>query len=180
MKLHDEAENFRKGDRTARHYEEWLEEARAQKDRDRKLQKVVKASEMPWEHSRHGKLKHIANDKIPVRVKTLDVYLQEIPPGGRSGKHRHMWEEFIFVLEGKGYDLHWDVEVTLADHYRWKVKDAVRYDWQAGDVLYVPVNTVHQHFNADPAKPARFISGQNRIYKAMGFNDLEQLEDAPK
>jgi hypothetical protein len=33
--------------------------------------------------------------------------------------------------------------------------------------------------NADPARPARFISAQNRIYKAMGFNDLEQLEDAP-
>jgi hypothetical protein len=44
----------------------------------------------------------------------------------------------------------------------------------------VPPNTIHQHFNADPERPARLISAINRIYKQCGLNDLEQLEDAPE
>src|SRR5947207_7074549 len=55
-----------------------------------------------------------------------------------------------------------------------------RYEWEVGDVIYIPPNTIHQHFNADPRRPARLISATNRIYKYCGLNDLEQLEDAPE
>ena len=55
-----------------------------------------------------------------------------------------------------------------------------RFEWEAGDVIYVPPCTIHQHFNADPARPARLISCINRIYKNSGLNDLEQIEDAPE
>jgi len=44
----------------------------------------------------------------------------------------------------------------------------------------VPPNTATQHFNSDPARPVRLISAVNRIFKAAGLNDLEQLEDAPE
>jgi hypothetical protein len=47
-------------------------------------------------------------------------------------------------------------------------------------VIYIPPNTIHQHFNADPERPVRLISVINRIYKQFGLNDLEQLEDAPE
>jgi len=178
---HDEAKNFRKGKKVAHYYDQGLKEAERQRKRDEKLQEVVKAKEMPWENSRHGRLKHLVNDKMNVRVKTLDVYIQEIAPGGRSGKHRHMAEEYIFVLEGRGYDLHWDVNAQLKEKYHWEAeKEPKRYEWEKGDVIFIPVNTVHQHFNSDPEHPARLISGMNRIYKYMGFHDLEQIEDAPK
>src|SRR5262249_20114517 len=39
---------------------------------------------------------------------------------------------------------------------------------------------IHQHFNADAARPAGLISCTNRIYKNCGLNDLEQIEDAPE
>jgi uncharacterized RmlC-like cupin family protein len=55
-----------------------------------------------------------------------------------------------------------------------------RYEWEAGDVIYIPPNTIHQHFNASKDKPVRLISAINRIYKYCGLNDLEQLEDAPE
>ena len=55
-----------------------------------------------------------------------------------------------------------------------------RYEWEAGDVIYIPPNTIHQHFNASAERPVRLISATNRIYKACGLNDLEQLEDAPE
>ena len=47
-------------------------------------------------------------------------------------------------------------------------------------LIYVPPNTIHQHFNASPDRPVRLISIINRIFKACGLNDLEQLEDAPE
>jgi hypothetical protein len=47
-------------------------------------------------------------------------------------------------------------------------------------VIYIPPCTIHQHFNADLARPARLISCINRIYKNSGLNDLEQIEDAPE
>jgi uncharacterized RmlC-like cupin family protein len=111
----------------------------------------------------------------------VDAYMEIIPPGSRSGKHRHLAEECVYVLEGRGYDLHQDCDVEITDTYHWKAQDEVkRYEWEAGDVIYIPPNTIHQDFNADAERPVRLISAMNRIYKQVGLNDLEQLEDAPE
>src|SRR5579875_3543353 len=67
------------------------------------------------------------------------------------------------------------------DKYTWKPEDRVqRFDWEQGDVVYIPPNTISQHFNADPTRPARIIVVTNRIYKQCGLNDLEQIETAPE
>ena len=52
-----------------------------------------------------------------------------------------MNEAAFYILDGAGSEIH----------------DGVRYDWQAGDVAIVHNNCVHQHFNADPVKPARAL-----------------------
>ena len=107
--------------------------------------------------------------------------MQVIPPGSRSGKHRHLAEECLYVVEGHGYDFHQDCDVEITDTYSWKPQPEIkRYEWEAGDVIYVPPSTIHQHFNGDPLRPARLISCANRIYKNCGLNDLEQIEDAPE
>jgi gentisate 1,2-dioxygenase len=85
------------------------------------------------------------------------------------------------VLEGRGYDLHWDVDVDITDKYYARMaKEPSRWDWQAGDLVYIPHNSVHQHFNADATKPARLISAANRLYKMLGYSRVEQLENAPE
>ena len=115
------------------------------------------------------------------RMETVDAYMLIIPPGSRSGRHRQLAEECLYVLEGRGYDLHQDCDVEIADGYRWTPQAEVkRYDWQAGDVIYVPPSTISQHFNADPARPVRLVSAINRVYRKCGLNDLVQLEDAPE
>jgi quercetin dioxygenase-like cupin family protein len=71
--------------------------------------------------------------------------------------------------------------VEITDTYHWKPQEEVkRYEWEAGDVIYIPPNTIHQHFNADAERPVRLISAMNRIYKQVGLNDLEQVEEAPE
>jgi gentisate 1,2-dioxygenase len=114
-------------------------------------------------------------------METVDAYMQIIPPGSRSGKHRHLAEECLYVLEGRGYDLHQDCDVEITDTYHWKPQAEVkRFEWEAGDIIYIPPNTIHQHFNADPKQPVRLISAINRVFKKCGLNDLEQIEDAPE
>jgi quercetin dioxygenase-like cupin family protein len=136
---------------------------------------------MPWEMSRQGLLKHLLNEQMNTRMETVDAYMQIIPPGSKSGKHRHLAEECVYVLEGRGWDLHQDCDVEITDTYHWKPQTEVkRFEWEAGDIVYIPPNTIHQHFNADPKQPVRLISAINRVFKKCGLNDLEQLEDAPE
>lgn len=176
----EEVTRWRQGTAQAKYYEERLQGAKAEKERAESLKKVVKSYDMPWENSRQGKIKHLANEKMNMRLYTIDAYIQELPPGGRSGKHRHMAEECLYILEGAGYDLHWDCEVEFKDTYIWKwASEPKRFDWREGDCVFIPVNSIHQHFNADPSKPARFVSAMNRVYKAVGWGDYEQVEDAP-
>jgi quercetin dioxygenase-like cupin family protein len=75
------------------------------------------------------------------RTQTLHIHLEEYAPGGTTQKHGHVNEAAFYILDGAGYEIH----------------DGVRYDWQAGDVAIVHNNCVHQHFNADPVKPARAL-----------------------
>jgi quercetin dioxygenase-like cupin family protein len=162
-------------------YQHLLDDAAEAPRRNARRRKIVNPADMPWEMARQGILKHLINEEMNTRMETVDAYMQVIPPGSRSGKHRHLAEECLYVLEGRGYDLHQDCDVEITDNYHWKPQEEVKsFEWEAGDVIYVPPNTIHQHFNADPDRPARLISSTNRIFKQCGLNDLEQIEDAPE
>jgi gentisate 1,2-dioxygenase len=162
-------------------YQSLLDNAMQAPARNAKRRKVLHPEDMPWEMSRQGLLKHLLNEQMNTRMETVDAYMQIIPPGSRSGRHRHLAEECLYVVEGRGYDLHQDCDVEITDTYHWKPQAEVkRWEWEAGDVIYIPPSTIHQHFNASGEKPVRLISAINRIYKYCGLNDLEQLEDAPE
>ena len=177
----DESKVWLEGEINNPLYQNLLDDAASAPVRNSKRKKVVTPDEMPWEMSRQGLLKHLINDQMNTRMETVDAYMQIIPPGSHSGKHRHLAEECLYVLEGKGYDLHQDCDIEIVDIYTWKPQDEVkRFEWEAGDIIYIPPNTIHQHFNADPNRPARLISSINRIFKYCGLNDLEQIEDAPE
>lgn len=177
----DESKVWQQGNEQENFYQDLLDDAAERPTRDAKRKKIVRPNEMPWEMSKQGLLKHLLNEQMNTRMETVDAYMQIIPPGSKSGKHRHLAEECLYVLEGSGYDLHQDCDVEITDTYHWKAQDEVkRFEWQAGDVIYIPPNTIHQHVNADPDKPVRLISAINRIYKYCGLNDVEQIENAPE
>ncbi|MEY3428769.1 MAG: hypothetical protein RIS60_2121 [Pseudomonadota bacterium] len=177
----DESKSWLLGDQQGKYYQGLLDDAEQMPARNSKRHKVVHPENMPWEMARQGLLKHLLNESMNTRIETVDAYMQIIPPGSKSGKHRHLAEECVYVLEGRGYDLHQDCDVEITDTYHWKPQAEVkRYEWEAGDVIYIPPNTIHQHFNADPDRPVRLISSINRIFKYCGLNDLEQIENAPE
>ena len=170
------------GNQTQGLYSDLLEDASTAAERNAERPKVVKAGNMPWENSPHGLLKHIVNQGMNTRAETVDAYMQIIPPGSKSGKHRQLAEQAFYVVEGRGYDIHTDCDLAIIeDKYTWAPDgDEKRFDWEAGDTVYVPPNTISQHFNADPNKAARIVVITNRIYRMSGLNDLEQIETAPE
>jgi len=176
---YEEKVNAKYRDREVTWYRDRLEAAEQAKQGN--LKSLVTPQDMPWDNCEQGILKHLVHAEMATVENTLDLVIQLIPAGSRSGKHRHMGEEYMFILEGRGYSLHWDVEMELGDRYTWRVPDSPsRWEWEKGDSVYIPPNTIHQHFNDDPENPLRFISAESRIIRFMGLDDLEQLENAPE
>ena len=176
-----ETASWLEGNANERLYQRLLDDAQDAPSRNSRRKKIVRPADMPWEMSRQGLLKHLINENMNTRMETVDAYMQILPPGSRSGRHRHLAEECVYVIEGRGYDLHEDCDVEITDVFEWKpVGKLQRFEWEAGDVIYIPPNTIHQHFNADPKNPARLISSTNRIFKQIGLNTLDQMEDAPE
>jgi quercetin dioxygenase-like cupin family protein len=144
--------------------------------------KVIKAADTTWETTPDGRVRILSSkDRKEQRIFTVDVYEQEIPPGSRSGRHWHMADEVLYVISGRGYGLHWDVRAEIAERYYARIpKEPSRHEFEAGDTLYVPTNAIHQHFNASQDEPLVLLSGQNRIFRYLGYDNVHVLEPAPE
>jgi oxalate decarboxylase/phosphoglucose isomerase-like protein (cupin superfamily) len=91
-----------------------------------------------------------------------DAYVCEIPPGKHLAPQRQLFEEMIYILDGRGSTAVWnDAGAKIA------------FEWKAGAIFAIPLNTMHQHFNTSGTKPARFISVTNAPAIINAFGDLD-------
>ena len=140
---------------------------------------LISAEDMPFEQSADGLIKHLIHSRMNTKECCIEAYMQFLKAGEQSGKHRHMWEEVIFVAEGSGHDLHWDLKFDCVEAFEWDwAAEPKRFEWKRGDFVYVPPFTIHQHFNGGDEE-ARLIVISNRIVKSMGFDWFDQVERAP-
>ncbi len=95
----------------------------------------------PWER-KGGKGVYINLDGTK---DTDDAYVCEIPPGGALKPQKHLYEEMIFILSGKGATEVWNEGGRKQ-----------RIEWQEGSLFAIPLNAWHQHFNRQPDQPARY------------------------
>jgi quercetin dioxygenase-like cupin family protein len=123
---------------------------------------IIHPQEQEWHDTRQGHIKWFIHPQMVTGLRGYEAYLQELPPGGWSGKHTHVGEEVHYIIEGHGYE----------------VIDGKRWDWEAGDVVAIPVCSTHQSFNADPAAPARFLAARQRLYEYYSYGGVEHHEDA--
>lgn len=146
-----------------------------------KRRKVVKPSETTWETTPLGKVRVLSSPgKTDVRTFSVDAFELEIPAGSKSGRRWHMADEILYVLDGEGYSLHWEVAADIDEKYHARIaNEPTRHEIKKGDTLYVPQNTVAQHFSAD-GQPLRLLSGQNRVFKQLGYDRVAYLENAPE
>ena len=141
--------------------------------------KVVKKADTRWEDTPDGRLRVISSpERTDVRTNSVDLYQQEIPPGGRSSRHWHMADEICYVMGGSGHSLHWEVAAEIGERYRARfANEPTRWDVVAGDLLYVPQNTVHQH-RSDGDESLLLVVAQNRLFKLLGYDSVVRLEEA--
>lgn len=143
--------------------------------------KVVKRSDTIWETTRDGLVRIMSSPDADFRCFSVDAYEQEIPGASRSAKHWHMADEVLYVISGSGYSLHWEVEAEIAERFYARVaKEPTRHDFGPGDIVYIPQNTIHQHFNGDEEEPVVMISAQNRLFRYLGYDRVHYIEDAPE
>lgn len=157
---------------------EWLT---ARPEGDELIPKVLKPTDTPWEWTPFGHIRKLAGEGVPLRIKGTDAYLHEIPAGSHSGRRWQMADEAVHVLEGEGYDLHWDVEAEITDQFYARIaKKPSRWDWKKGDVIWVPQNTVVQRFNASTSERSLLIGSSNRVFATLGYSRIVHFENAPE
>ena len=145
--------------------------ARRDEERRRRAEAllVVDGEAQPWEDSPQGRLRWYLHPALDDRaLRTLGLYVQEIPPKSRSGRYRWQGGETVVFLAGRGTS---DV-------------DGEQFEWEAGDALVIPVReagvTVQHHNPHD--EPARLVCAWPDLTPILGVDlgsGLEQLEPAP-
>ena len=126
----------------------------------RAMPRVRKASEITFVDGPQAYSRHYVEPKDGI-TQTFHLHLEEYGPGGRSQKHGHVNEAAFYILDGHGYEIH----------------DGVRYDWSAGDVASVHNTCVHQHFIADPERPARALVIKTKpMYLFLNMLFQQQVE----
>jgi gentisate 1,2-dioxygenase len=100
--------------------------------------------------SRIGALRNVPS-------RTMEFYLQELPPGAAGDLQRHRHESVHVVLDGCGYS---------------EIGDRTVH-WSAGDLVYTPPWIWHRHYN-DGADTVRMLLVENsRLLAALGLNERE-------
>lgn len=81
------------------------------------------------------------------RLHQLDATLVELAPGQKLEAHKHLAEEMVYVVSGKGYSNMW-----LPGS-----KTKTRYDWSESDIISPTINSWHEYGNSSTTEPARIM-----------------------
>ncbi len=92
-----------------------------------------------------------------------DCYVCEIPPGGKLAPQRQLFEEMIYVIDGRGSTAVWN-----------DAGQKLTFEWQKGSMFAIPLNAWHQHFNGQGKEAARFVAVTNgpgivNLYEDINF-----------
>lgn len=79
------------------------------------------------------------------------MYTCEIAPGGALNPEKHLYEEIIYVLQGRG-----STEVCNPGSEKKSF-----FEWQAGSLFAIPINTSHRMFNGSGSESAVFLGFTN-------------------
>ena len=81
---------------------------------------------------------------------SMDAYITEILPAGKTEPEKYMFEEEIFVVQGRGATTIW-LEGGKKH----------TFEWQEGSLFSPPINAWRQHFNGSPDQPVRLLTMSN-------------------
>jgi len=96
------------------------------------------------------------------------AYVCEIPPGKVLKPQRHLCEENIYILKGRGSTRVWNDggrEQTV--------------EWKAGSLFAIPLNTWHEHVNKSPHEAVRYVAVTLAPSMMNIFRDPEFIFNTP-
>ncbi len=99
---------------------------------------------------------------------TNNCYVAEVPLGGSTKPQRHLYEEMVYVLQGNGATTIWN-----------EANEKHSFEWQAGSLFAIPLNTFYQHFNTTGGTPARYMAVISAPVVMNMFHNSEFVFDAP-
>ena len=135
-------------------------------DRQSTGQIVVRLDDRERHTTRQGQLLYYLNSDIYKNTPLQDWRVFSHDLKTQSGKHRHQGGLVIYVITGKGYS----------------VVDGERIDWQAGDLLLLPIKpggVEHQHFNINPGSECRWIAFSYMPFFDHVASEFTQTEVSP-
>src|SRR3954453_701014 len=147
-------------------YEIFIRSRREFLERQETGQVVVKPSDREFYLTRQGRLMYHLNPEIHKNTPLQDWRVFSHDLKTRSGKHRHQGGLVIYVIVGTGYS----------------VVDGERVDWQAGDLLLLPIKpggVEHQHFNLQPGADCRWIAFSYMPFFDHVASEFTQTEVSP-
>src|SRR3990172_4294573 len=124
-------------------YEKWLEQEAIPVLKGYSVPDLTTAELKPWK--RKGGSGAYVN--LVGAEGTIDVYICEIPPGKGLLPQRHLYEEVIFILSGRGATTVW------VDGGKKQT-----FEWHEGSLFAPPLNVWHQHFNTQGDQPVRYVA----------------------
>lgn len=124
-------------------YKRWLEEEGIPVIREWYIEDVMKVPLKPWK--RTGGLGAYL-DLVGSADRT-GAYVCEIPPGGSLKPEKHLFEEFIYIVSGRGSTSIWN-----------EGSPKQTFDWQEGSLFAPPLNAWHQLSNTQRDKPVRLFA----------------------
>ena len=112
----------------------------------------------PWPR-RGGKGVYINHDASRT---SNDCYVCEIPPGKSLAPQRQLFEEMVMILNGRGSTSVWN-----------DAGARITFEWKAGSMFAIPLNTWHQHFNGAGSEPVRYVAVTNAPPVLNLYEDIE-------
>ncbi len=76
----------------------------------------------------------------------ISMFLLELAPGKATSPQRHLYEEVIYVLAGRG-----STSIVSSDGRRHS------FEWGPGSLFAIPLNAEYRHFNGSGTDAARII-----------------------
>ena len=128
-------------------YEQWLEQEQIPVVKGYGVEDITKLPRVSWPRV-GGKATYIC---LAGMERVTGMYVAEIPPGGALNPEKHLYEEVIYILEGRGA-----AEVWIEG----KEKEKQLFEWAAGSLFSPPVNTWHRLLNGS-REPAVFMAVTN-------------------
>jgi len=98
----------------------------------------------------------------------LNMYVLDLPPARSTDQQKHLYEEVIYVLDGRG-----STTIDAADGSRHS------FEWGPKSLFALPLNARYQHFNTSGQRTARLAGVTNLPMVLNAFHNEDFIFNNP-